>query len=119
LASGRIAVLGDAAHPMTPDLGQGACQGIEDAVVIAACLAQIDDPTLALADYQSTRLARVRSIVRGSRRIGVLATSKSPIACAVRNAALRHVPTSINSRMVARYASERAFDRTLPPHSHV
>ena len=35
---GRVALLGDAAHPMTPNLGQGACQAIEDSVVLAACL---------------------------------------------------------------------------------
>ena len=37
---GRVGLLGDAAHPMTPNLGQGACQAIEDAVVLAACLAK-------------------------------------------------------------------------------
>ncbi|MFZ0667411.1 MAG: FAD-dependent monooxygenase [Acidimicrobiales bacterium] len=47
LTAGRVALLGDAAHPMTPDLGQGACQGIEDGVVIAACLSQRSDPIVA------------------------------------------------------------------------
>ena len=37
---GRVTLLGDAAHPMTPNLGQGACQAIEDAVVLARCLAE-------------------------------------------------------------------------------
>ena len=37
---GRVTLLGDAAHPMTPNLGQGACQAIEDAVVLALCLGE-------------------------------------------------------------------------------
>ena len=40
---GRVTLLGDAAHPMTSDLGQGACQAIEDAVVLADCLARTCD----------------------------------------------------------------------------
>ncbi len=114
LTAGRVALLGDAAHPMTPDLGQGACQGIEDAVVLAACMTSIHDPTSALAKYESLRLPRVRHIVRGSRRLGQLATSKSPLVVDVRNFVSRHMPLSINARITAGFASEDAFRRTLP-----
>ena len=40
---GRVTLLGDAAHAMTPNLGQGACQAIEDGVVLAGCLAKFED----------------------------------------------------------------------------
>jgi 2-polyprenyl-6-methoxyphenol hydroxylase-like FAD-dependent oxidoreductase len=115
LIAGRVALLGDAAHPMTPDLGQGACQGIEDAVVLAACFSQERDRGLALARYQSARLRRVRAIVRESRRIGRLATTTSPSAAFVRDMTARHMPEWLNARLVARYASESAFSKTLPP----
>jgi 2-polyprenyl-6-methoxyphenol hydroxylase-like FAD-dependent oxidoreductase len=71
---GRIALLGDAAHAMTPDLGQGACQAIEDAVVLAASVIP-DDPaavTPALHAYTAARLPRTTAIARRSRKAGAL-----------------------------------------------
>ena len=53
LAVGRVALLGDAAHAMTPDLGQGACQAFEDAVTLASVL-DADVPA-ALARYDALR----------------------------------------------------------------
>jgi 2-polyprenyl-6-methoxyphenol hydroxylase-like FAD-dependent oxidoreductase len=114
LVVGHVAVLGDAGHPMTPDLGQGACQAIEDAVVLAECLRTIGDRKDALAQYEALRLRRVRSIVRGSRRLGRLATAKSPPAVAIRDFIARHLPASLNAQITARVASEAAFSRTLP-----
>ena len=114
LVRGRVALLGDAAHPMTPDLGQGACQGIEDAVVLAACMRRADDPELALASYETLRLPRVRAVVRGSRRLGQLATAKSVAVVGLRNLLSRHMPSSANARITARFASEDSFRRTLP-----
>lgn len=113
LTAGRVALLGDAAHPMTPDLGQGACQGIEDAVVLAACMSNVNDPLSALAKYESLRLQRVRHVVRSSRRLGQLATSTSTVVVGVRNIASRHMPQRINASIAARFASEDAFRRTL------
>ena len=114
LTAGRVALLGDAAHPMTPDLGQGACQGIEDGVVIAACLSRNPSPTTALANYQAARLRRVRSMVRGSRRVGRVATAESQVVTAIRNTSVAHMPDWLNARIVARYASEHSFLDTLP-----
>lgn len=113
LARGPVALLGDAAHPMTPDLGQGACQGIEDAVVIAACLDGEPDRHVALAKYETVRLRRVRTIVRDSRRIGRIATAKSPAVSTARDLATRYMPSWLNARLVARYASEDVFLRNL------
>lgn len=114
LTAGRVALLGDAAHPMTPDLGQGACQGIEDGVVVAGCLSYSPDPRAALASYESIRLRRVRGMVRDSRRLGWVATSASPAVSKIRNAGVAHMPDWLNRELVGRYASERAFLRTLP-----
>ncbi len=113
LFRGRIALLGDAAHPMTPDLGQGACQSIEDGVVLAACLAKTSDIDSALADFEKARLRRVRMMVQDSRRLGMIATADSEIASRVRNALVAHMPDWLNRNLVARYASEASFLKSL------
>jgi 2-polyprenyl-6-methoxyphenol hydroxylase-like FAD-dependent oxidoreductase len=113
LSAGPVVLLGDAAHPMTPDLGQGACQGIEDAVVLAACIDTEPDRPAALAKYESARLRRVRTMVRDSRRIGRIATVRSPSLVAMRDVGTRYMPGWLNARLAARYASEDAFRRSL------
>jgi salicylate hydroxylase len=67
---GRIVLLGDAAHPMLPYLGQGAAMAIEDAWVLAGVLGQHEDPAEALADYQGRRVARARWVLLESREAG-------------------------------------------------
>ncbi|MFD2081194.1 2-polyprenyl-6-methoxyphenol hydroxylase [Actinopolymorpha cephalotaxi] len=64
---GRIALLGDAAHAMTPDLGQGACQAVEDAVVLAGRLATSAGLEAALAGYDHDRRPRTQQIARAAR----------------------------------------------------
>jgi 2-polyprenyl-6-methoxyphenol hydroxylase-like FAD-dependent oxidoreductase len=94
-SAGRVVLLGDAAHPMTPNLGQGGCQAIEDAVVLDACLAAHDaDLPAALADYQRRRVARANRVVVESRRIGAVAQWSNPVAVALRSALLRATPAS-------------------------
>jgi 2-polyprenyl-6-methoxyphenol hydroxylase-like FAD-dependent oxidoreductase len=79
---GRVAILGDAAHAMTPHLGQGACQAIEDAVVLASVAPD-------LAAYTSARLSRTRMVANGSYRATRLSGMTSPVAIALRNTGVR------------------------------
>ena len=65
---GRVTLLGDAAHPMTPNLGQGACQAIEDALELAAFLADERELEMGLEKYEKRRIARTGPIVLASRR---------------------------------------------------
>jgi 2-polyprenyl-6-methoxyphenol hydroxylase-like FAD-dependent oxidoreductase len=92
-------LLGDAAHPMTPDLGQGACQAIEDAVVLAGCLRKKgDDVESALRLYEARRSGRAAQIVRRSRRLGRIAQLENSLLCRLRNAALKTIPWRMQLR---------------------
>jgi salicylate hydroxylase len=78
---GRVGVLGDAAHPMLPYLGQGACQAIEDGCVLAAALAaEPADPIAALALYERSRRPRASQVVLASRARGISNHLASPLA---------------------------------------
>jgi salicylate hydroxylase/6-hydroxynicotinate 3-monooxygenase len=65
---GAVALLGDACHPMTPYMAQGAATALEDAAMIARCLAAEDDPAAAFRRYESVRLDRTARIQLTSRQ---------------------------------------------------
>ncbi|MEU8082017.1 FAD-dependent oxidoreductase [Micromonospora sp. NPDC049101] len=106
---GRVALLGDAAHPMTPNLGQGAGQAIEDAVVLGAvCADGAGGVPAALAAYDRQRRGRSQSVARASHVAGRLGQQlHNPIAFAARNTALRITPARVMLRSMARYADWR------------
>ena len=95
--TGRATLLGDAAHPMTPHLGQGACQAIEDAVVLADCLGgrQGDAGSIAAALrlYEGRRRARTTELVRSSRRVGRVLQLENPLLCGLRDALVGALPS--------------------------
>ncbi|GAA1301611.1 FAD-dependent monooxygenase [Saccharothrix xinjiangensis] len=102
-ARGRVALLGDAAHAMTPYLGQGACTAIEDGVVLAAMCARHDVPT-ALAEYDRLRRPRTRAIARASRLVGRFGHRvRHPLVVKARDAAMRAVPTGVGLRGMNRF----------------
>ncbi|WP_330465651.1 FAD-dependent monooxygenase [Streptomyces longwoodensis] len=96
--AGRVALLGDAAHAMTPNLGQGGCQAVEDAVVLAHLLARDPDVPSALAAYTRARHRRTVRVSRRSRRIGELARLSHPLAVSLRNLAVRATPRAATVR---------------------
>lgn len=88
----RVTLLGDAAHPMYPDMAQGAGQAIEDAVSLAAALRDAADPVAALRDYEQRRIRRANGFVKTSRAVNKMSLMRAPVMCAVRNqVALRTV----------------------------
>ena len=101
---GRVTLLGDAAHPMTPNLGQGGCQAIEDALLLARCLAEGGVVDASLRRYESLRIPRTRFIVNASRRIGRAFQMESPILCRLRDLAIRMTPASMSYRSLAAIA---------------
>ncbi len=80
LVRSRVALLGDAGHTTCPDLGQGGCQALEDAWMIARCLEQCHSVEAALSDYQSKRLDRVNNIVNKARNRAEVIHGKNPEA---------------------------------------
>jgi 2-polyprenyl-6-methoxyphenol hydroxylase-like FAD-dependent oxidoreductase len=85
---GRVTLLGDAAHPMTPNLGQGACQAIEDAVVLAQCLQpgnNSGDVAGALRTYEDRRRSRTASMMMRAWGIGLTGRIKHPVAVTLRD----------------------------------
>jgi 2-polyprenyl-6-methoxyphenol hydroxylase-like FAD-dependent oxidoreductase len=89
---GRVAVLGDAAHAMTPNLGQGACMAVEDAAVLAHAVgegsADTDLPG-ALAAYTAARLPRASDVVRRSAAVGRMSALRHPLTRGARDTGIR------------------------------
>ncbi|HEX5216836.1 MAG TPA: FAD-dependent monooxygenase [Vicinamibacterales bacterium] len=95
---GRVVLLGDAAHAMTPNTGQGAGMALEDAWVLARELARAPTVGHALQTYERIRIPRVRAIHRASRLLGRVAQWEHPAACALRNAIFRAIPSRAQLR---------------------
>ena len=93
---GRITLLGDAAHAMTPNLGQGGGMALEDAVVLAEAYQRA--PTVAewFLDFARRRKCRTRAIADESRRLGSLAQGETAIGRFVRNRLLPLIPAAMH-----------------------
>ncbi len=91
-SKGRVTLLGDAAHAMTPNMGQGACQALEDALILARTLRHAHSLENALDVYQQKRLARANMVVVNSHRMGRVAQWENPLACWLRDSLLALTP---------------------------
>jgi 2-polyprenyl-6-methoxyphenol hydroxylase-like FAD-dependent oxidoreductase len=118
-ARGPIVLVGDAAHAMRPHLGQGGCQGLEDAAILAAFAAGADNLSDAFARFAAFRQPRVRPLVRESALFGRIVNLRPVVlsAAAIRASVL--VPESVLTRHLAAIASRTAFrmptDRDMAP----
>jgi 2-polyprenyl-6-methoxyphenol hydroxylase-like FAD-dependent oxidoreductase len=93
-AFGNKLLIGDAAHATTPNMGQGACQAIEDAATLYAGLQTHRPLEQVFADFEHKRLERTQYVISQSRMIGNLAQLSNPLLVTIRNAALRMMPAS-------------------------
>lgn len=93
----RTVLLGDAAHATTPNLGQGAGQAMEDAIVLANCLETYDFDQ-ALERYDKLRVKHTKKIIKKSRKIGKVAQSTQRLFIKVRNAIAKRIPNSLLAR---------------------
>jgi 2-polyprenyl-6-methoxyphenol hydroxylase-like FAD-dependent oxidoreductase len=89
---GRVGLLGDAAHAMTPNMGQGAAMAIEDAYVLAELLEAGGAVSDILTAYEARRRPRVTWVQQQSWRIGKVAQWESAAGCAMRNLAMKCTP---------------------------
>jgi 2-polyprenyl-6-methoxyphenol hydroxylase-like FAD-dependent oxidoreductase len=74
----RVTLLGDAAHPITPNVGQGACMAIEDAACLVKCLLASSDITTGFRAYEALRRARTAHMATQARRIGAIGQWENP-----------------------------------------
>src|SRR5262249_30108360 len=86
---GRVTLLGDAAHPTTPNLGQGACQAIESAFVLAKCLKNLAEVPAALLAYQDARFERTAMVTNRSWTLGKMFAYENRLKCWARDTAFR------------------------------
>lgn len=102
----RVTLLGDAAHPCTPNLGQGGGMALEDAAVLAKCFKSETSPEVALRRYESLRLRRTRHIQQRSRLMGEIAQWENRIVVAGRRVVTGLLPARLfehNLRRVYSY----------------
>jgi 2-polyprenyl-6-methoxyphenol hydroxylase-like FAD-dependent oxidoreductase len=94
-SKGRATLLGDAAHPTTPNLGQGGCMAIEDAVTLAHALRTHASHERAFSAYEALRVEKTTRVVEASYRFGRIAQLEGAVGAALRNVALRLTPASV------------------------
>ncbi|HKI96566.1 MAG TPA: FAD-dependent monooxygenase [Gemmatimonadales bacterium] len=95
---GRVALLGDAAHAMTPNLGQGACQALEDAVALGRHLTGAGDVVGALKGYASERRPITARFQRRARLTGAIGQWRHPLALRLRRSLARRVLAPLSAR---------------------
>ncbi|MBV8883824.1 MAG: FAD-dependent monooxygenase [Chroococcidiopsidaceae cyanobacterium CP_BM_RX_35] len=100
----NITLLGDAAHPMLPTMGQGACTALEDAYVVAKCLKQQVDPKAAFQKYELERFPRVKLIVEQSLRVGKMGELDNPVSVALRNTFMKLMGSTISNSFKSLHA---------------
>lgn len=98
---GRVILIGDAAHAMTPNMGQGASQAIEDAVILAQYLRKHAGDTDGLAEYERKRVARTNKIVRMSWNFGKMAQLENPMLGSLRNGMMALTPSFVKKQQMA------------------
>ena len=108
-SKGPIVLVGDAAHPMRPHLGQGGCQGLEDAAILAGFVDQSAIWRRAFARFATFRRPRVRALVRESAMIGKVVNLRPAVLSAAVSRATALVPEAVLTRHLATVASRSAF----------
>ena len=99
---GLVTLLGDAAHPMTPNLGQGACQALEDALALQQAFEQRRYIEEALRLYEEIRLKRANWFVRQSYFAGRMGQARAKWIVSLRNTLTPRIPGFVRRRQMER-----------------
>jgi 2-polyprenyl-6-methoxyphenol hydroxylase-like FAD-dependent oxidoreductase len=97
---GRMTLLGDAIHPTTPNLGQGGCLAMEDAMVLARCFERYGTAEEALRSYERCRYKRTTALSRYSRYYGSVGQWENVLARGLRKTAFSLVPGALARRVM-------------------
>ena len=99
-AFGNIVLLGDAAHATTPNMGQGACLAIEDAVILANTIADSGSVEEAFVAFEQKRIKRTTLVVNDSLKLGRIAQLENPLLIKIRNLLLRLTPQFVAEKQI-------------------
>ncbi len=97
---GKVCLVGDAAHATTPNMGQGACQAIEDAYIIGKLFGQEKSPQEVFTQYEALRKKKAHFIVNTSWRLGKVAHYQNSVAVWFRNTLMRAIPQSVSKKQL-------------------
>lgn len=106
---GRAVIVGDAAHPMRPHLGQGGCQGLEDAAILARFVDLAPDLPTAFERFGAYRRRRVRPLVRESATIGRVVNLRPAFLSGLASRSTALIPESLVTWHLASIAARSAF----------
>ncbi len=118
-AQGPVVLVGDAAHAMRPHLGQGGCQALEDAAILAAFVGEGADLATAFSRFAAFRRPRVAPLIRESTLVGTVVNLRPAFLSAAGARATALIPEAVVTRHLAAIASRTAFtmptDRDVQP----
>lgn len=107
---GNFTLIGDAAHPTTPNLGQGGCIAIEGAYLLAQCINKYGLTSKAYSLYEKYHYPRSTEIVKESLKLGKIGQLTNPVLIALRNFFFKAIPSSVAMKIMSKYFSYRVTD---------
>lgn len=107
---GNVSLIGDAAHPTTPNLGQGGCMAIEGAYLLAKSINKYGLSSKAYRVYEDHHFPRSKEITNESLKLGKIGQISNPILIALRNIAFKITPSSFAMKMIDKYFSYRVTE---------
>lgn len=104
---GNVILIGDAAHPSTPNLGQGGCIAVEGAYILAKSINKYGLNKISYKRYEQIQYPRSKMVVTESLRMGQIGQLTNPILIQLRNFLFRVIPSRVTLKMVDKFFSYR------------